>query len=512
MSIQRFAIAVLVLLTLASQGRLHAQEPKTAVDSTTDDAKKSAVGDEPTVTHHELVLPSGALRYSATAGRLGLKDEDGTARADVFYVAYERSDAGDLAARRARPLIFAFNGGPGSSSVWLHMGTIGPRRVAMSADGLQARPPYSVVDNAETWLDFADLVFIDPVTTGYSRAAAGQDAKQFHGVDEDVRSVAEFIRLYTTRNGRWSSPKYLAGESYGTTRAAGLAGELQGRHGMYLNGIVMISAVMNFITLEFDRGNDLPYALHLPTYTATAWFHRKLAPPLQEDLRATLNEVEAFARGEYTLALMQGDRLPAVERARIRTKLARFTGLSEAYIASSNERIEISRFTKELLRDSRRTVGRLDSRFLGHDYDSAGEQYEADPSYDGIQGPFTAALNDYARTELRFESDLPYEILTGRVYPWKYSSATNRYLNVAETLRRAIHQNPSLHVLVASGYYDLATPYYATEYTLDHLGLAPELQGNLHRSYFESGHMMYIHDPSRAKLTQDVRAFVEATD
>ncbi|HTF87383.1 MAG TPA: peptidase S10, partial [Planctomycetota bacterium] len=395
---------------------------------------------------------------------------------------------------------------------WLHLGTIGPKRVDMSEDGLSAKPPYKLVDNPDTWLEFADLVFIDPVTTGYSRAATGEDDSQFHGVSEDVRSVAEFIRLYTTRSKRWLSPKFLAGESYGTTRAAGLAGELQSHHGMYLNGIVLISAILNFETAEFDRGNDLPYALHLPTYAATAWFHHRLAPELQRDLRATLDEVEAFARGEYTLALMQGDRLPAADRAKIRTKLARYSGLSEAYVASTNERIEISRFTKELLRTQRRTVGRLDSRFLGRDYDAAGEGYEADASYSAIQGPFTAVLNDYLRGELTYESDLPYEILTGRVHPWKYSQANNRYLNVADTLRQAMNQNPHLEVFVASGYFDLATPYFATEYTLDHLGLEPELAGHVHRSFFESGHMMYIHKPSREKLTRDVKAFVAATD
>jgi carboxypeptidase C (cathepsin A) len=483
------------------QGDASKEDPK---------AKSDAPAEEsPNVTEHRLVLAGGALDYRATAGRLPLKDEDGKRKADVFYVAYEKLGVQDLA---ARPLIFAFNGGPGSSSVWLHLGTIGPRRVEMSADGLSAKPPYRLVDNQETWLEFADLVFVDPVTTGYSRAATGEDDGQFHGVQEDVRSVAEFIRLYTTRAKRWLSPKYLAGESYGTTRAAGLAGELQGRHGMYLNGILLISAILNFGTAEFDRGNDLPYALHLPTYTATAWFHKQLAPDLQRDLRATLDEVEAFARGEYTVALMRGDKLPPADRAKVRAKLARYTGLSEEYVASTNERIEISRFTKELLRSDRRTVGRLDSRFTGRDYDAAGEGYEGDPSYAGIQGPFTAVLNDYVRRELGFESDLPYEILTGRVHPWKFGQATNRYLNVAETLRRAMMQNPHLQVFVASGYYDLATPYFATDYTLDHLGLEPEFHSHVHTSYFESGHMMYIHDASRVQLTRDVQAFVAATD
>src|SRR5688572_16892134 len=292
------------------------QEPESS-DEKQDERKKAEkpVEEPPKVTQHELAIAGGTLGYRASAGRLPLKDEDGKKKADVFYVAYEKDGVSDSA---LRPLIFAFNGGPGSSSVWLHLGTIGPKRVDMSEDGLSAKPPYKLQGNPDTWLEFADLVFIDPVTTGYSRAAKGEDDSQFHGVSEDVRSIAEFIRLYTTRSKRWLSPKYLAGESYGTTRAAGLAGELQRTHGMYLNGIMLISAILNFETARFDRGNDLPYALHLPTYAATAWFHRRLAPELQRDLSATLDEVEAFARGEYTLALMQGDRLPAAERLKIR--------------------------------------------------------------------------------------------------------------------------------------------------------------------------------------------------
>jgi carboxypeptidase C (cathepsin A) len=510
------ACSILLLVFLAVPDRAIAQktsgedtkqEPEDKPTSDKGDKDDKNKEEKPVVTTHSVTIGGQQIDYVATAGRLALKEEDGKKKADVFYVAYTRSGVTDLS---KRPVTFSFNGGPGSSSVWLHLGTLGPRRVLLSDDGLTAKPPYELVDNAESWLDLTDLVFIDPVTTGYSRAVPGENDDQFHGVKEDVQSVGEFIRLYTTRNQRWGSPKFLAGESYGTTRAAGLAGHLQERHGMYLNGIVLISAILNFQTAEFDQGNDLPYSLYLPTYAATAWYHKRLAPDLQRDLGATLAEVETFARGEYATALMQGDRLPAKERQALAVKLARYTGLSREYLSATNLRIEIGRFTKELLRSERRTVGRLDSRFRGIDLDAAGEHPEFDPSYAGIQGPFTGALNLYVRGELGYESDLPYEILTGRVHPWNFSNAENRYLNVAETLRRAMTENPGLHVFVAAGTYDLATPYAAAEYTFDHLGLDASLVEHLRIRRYEGGHMMYIDRAARERLKQDVAEFLAA--
>jgi carboxypeptidase C (cathepsin A) len=330
-------------------------------------------------------------------------------------------------------------------------------------------------------------------------------------VEEDVQSVAEFIRLYATRNKRWSSPKFLAGESYGTTRAAGLSGYLQQRFGMYLNGIILISAILNFETAEFDAGNDLPYILYLPTYTAIAWYHKKLPPDLQGDLQKALDESCKFAMGEYTDALAAGDALPAARRADIAQKLARLTGLSPDYIDRTNLRIEIMRFTKELLRNQRRTIGRIDARFLGIDHDAAGENPEFDPSIAAITGPYSGMLNDYVRSDLKFDSDLPYEILTGRVQPWNYAPFENRYVNVAETLRRAMTQNPFLHVFVAKGYYDLATPFFAADYTFDHLGLDPTLRAHLSGAYYEAGHMMYVHTPSRVKLKTDISQFLKSS-
>jgi len=458
-------------------------------------------------TQHSVTINGQVVAYTVTAGTLVLKQEDNTPKAVVFFTAYTRDSVTDPA---QRPLTFAFNGGPGSSSVWLHLGLLGPRRVLMDDEGQALPPPYRLVDNDHSLLDVTDLVFIDPVSTGYSRAVKQEEAKEFHGIEKDVEWVGEFIRLYTTRFRRWASPKFLAGESYGTTRAAALSGFLQQRHGFYLNGLALISTVLNFQTIDFHPGNDLPYLLFLPTYAATAWYHRRLAPELQLDLRQTLREVEAFARGEYAAALFQGAALPVAERRRVARKLARYTGLTPEYVEQSDLRLEIFRFTKELLRAQQRTVGRLDSRFVGIDRDAAGETPEFDPSYAAIQGPYTALLNDYVRRELNFESDLPYEILTDRVQPWDYSQYQNRYVNVGETLRAAMCQNPALRVFVANGYYDLATPYFATEYTLNHLGLDPSLRGNLSLGYYEAGHMMYIRRAVLAQLKADLAAWIGA--
>ena len=467
-------------------------------------------------TAHTIVINGETIAYTATAGRLVLKAEDEKEgekpKASIFFVAYTRDrgpDVDEATHAAARPITFSFNGGPGSSSVWLHLGLLGPRRVVLEEDGRPVPPPYRLVDNDYSLLDKTDLVFIDPVTTGFSRAVPGEADKQFHGFKADIESVGDFIRLYVSRNHRWASPRYLIGESYGTTRAAGLSGYLQERHGLYLNGIMLVSVVLNFMTLRFAPGNDLPYLLFLPTYAATAHYHGRLGRDVPGDLPALLAEVEGFAMNEYALALLRGDTLPTEERAAIAARLARYTGLSADYIERTNLRIDIHRFVKELLRDRRRTVGRLDSRYTGIDRDAAGEHHEFDPSYALIQGPYTGLLNDYVRRELRFESDLPYEILSDRVHPWSFDEHQNSYVNVGETLRQAMSMNPHLRVFVANGYYDLATPYLATRYTFDHLELDESLRGNVSMAHYEAGHMMYIHDPSLAQLRDDLAAFLE---
>ena len=475
-------------------------------------------------TRQMLEIDGERIHYVTRTGTIVLKEEseaqDKTSegekpRASIFFVAYtkERPESVDESVwHNSRPITFSFNGGPGSSSVWLHLGLLGPRRVRVTdRDDNPLPPPYKLEDNLHTLLSATDLVFIDPVSTGYSRALEGEKAAQFHDFKKDIEAVGEFIRLYASRFKRWSSPKFLIGESYGTTRAAGLSGYLQDRHGMYFNGVMLISTILNFQTARFVAGNDLPHILFLPTYTATAWYHHRLPEDLQGDLHAALAEVEAFAMSDYALAMMKGDALSVDERQRIATALARYTGLSRRYIEQTNLRINIYRFVKELLRDQRRTVGRLDTRFTGVDRDAAGERNEFDPSYAIIQGPYTATLNDYVRSELGFESDLPYEILTNRVHPWRFEEHQNQYVNVAETLRAAMSKNRFLRVFVANGYYDLATPYLATRYTFDHMELDETLREHITMKYYEAGHMMYIHDESLAALKRDLVEFVKAS-
>lgn len=484
-----------------------AQEPATPPAEEQPAPVKAEWSKDLVSTQHTIAIDGAAIAYTATAGTMALLEESGKVRANLFFVAYTRDGVEDTS---SRPITFTFNGGPGSSSVWLHLGLFGPKRVVMNDDATPVPPPFQLVDNEHSLLDVSDFVFIDPVMTGYSRAAEGVNAGEFHGVNEDVESVGEFIRLYATRFKRWDSPKFLAGESYGTTRAAGLSGHLQGRHGMYLSGIMLISSILDFQTARFDVGNDLPCVLFLPTYCATAWYHGRLDEALQRNLRTTLDEVEEFALGEYAQALLLGDRLSAEEQSRLAAKVARYCGVSQEFIEQCNLRPSIGRFAKELRRDERRTVGRLDSRFVGIDRDAAGDGYSYDPSYAAIQGPYSAALNHYVRGTLKYENDLPYEILTGRVQPWSYGRNQNQYLNVAETLRSAMTQNPALRVFVANGYYDLATPYFATEHTFNHMSLDATLRGNVTMGYYESGHMMYIHGPSLARLRGNLKAFIAA--
>jgi carboxypeptidase C (cathepsin A) len=470
-------------------------------------AEKAAEKEEaPVVTRHELRLASGrVLRYSVTTGMMPLKNDQGDVEARIFFMAYALDRSGGP---ETRPLMFSFNGGPGSSSVWLHLGALGPKRVKMRADGAMPSPPYRLVDNEHSWLEDTDLVFIDPVGTGYSRPAKPELGKKFWGVAGDIESVGEFIRLYLTRHERWGSPLFLVGESYGTTRAAGLAGHLVDR-GIAFNGIVLVSSILNFQTARFTRGNDLPYPLFLPSYAATAWYHKKLPAELQaKPVAEFLREVEAFAGGEYPGALQKGDRMSAGERQAVVTRLARYTGLSETYVDEAELRIEIQRFCKELLRHERRTVGRLDSRFRGSDASGVSERPEFDPSLTAIRPPYTAAFNDYVRRGLGYKSDAVYYILGGGIgAPWDFGSQ-NGFADTSEALRSAFAKNPDMKVFVASGYYDLATPYFATEYTLSHMGLDAAQRARISTGYYEAGHMMYIHEGELAKLRQDVARFI----
>jgi carboxypeptidase C (cathepsin A) len=488
------------------QGPQGAQRAGAATPSPTPGERDAALTDgPPSVTHHEIRVGSRTLRYTVTTGIMPLKSAAGETEARLFYMAYTLDGVNDAA---RRPLMFSFNGGPGSASVWLHLGALGPRRVQMMPDGAMPPPPFQLVDNEQTWLDFTDLVFIDPVGTGYSRAAKPELASRYFGLQGDIQSVGEFIRLYLVKNSRWMSPLFLVGESYGTTRAAGLSGYLI-EHGIAFNGVMLISTVMNFQTTRFARGNDLPYVLFLPTYAAIAWYHKRLAPDVQStDLRRFLDEVERWAANEYTVALAKGDRLTPAERQEVIDRLNRYTGLSKTFIDHSDLRVEIQRFDKELLRDQGRTVGRLDGRFKGLDASAASETPDFDPSMAAIRPPYTAAFNQYVRTELGFRSDLEYYILGGGVGRWDFG-ADNTYADVSEALRSAFAKNPYMRLFVAAGYYDLATPYFAADYTLRHMALDPSLRGNVTTTFYEAGHMMYIDQTSLAQLKRDAAAFVQ---
>lgn len=471
-------------------------------------------------TQHTINIGGNSIRYSATVGELLVNKPDEQPGAYMFFVAYTRNDIPESS---RRPLTFCFNGGPGSSSVWLHLGGIGPRRVRMTDEGKSVEPPFGLTDNEYSLLDITDLVFIDPVSTGFSRPLPGEDRRQFHGVQEDIASVGEFIRLYVTQNDRWDSPKFILGESYGTTRAAGLSGFLQGRtHGMYLNGIILVSSVLDFQTIVFQPGSLLPYVLFLPHYTATAWYHKRLPSELQSrPLADALREAEEFALNEYSVALIKGNSLSESDYAGVVSRLAGYTGLSEDYVRQSNLRVAHNRFVKELLRDDLRTVGRLDSRFLGRDSDAAGESYDFDPSSAAIQGAFSTMLNHYLRTELEYDTDMSYHIY-GNVYPWNFTALPSgpgqmrrgmtTGLNVAETLRQAMAENDSLRVFCCNGYYDGATPYFGTVYQFTQVGLNGEYTDRVTMGYYEAGHMMYIHKPSLVKFKEDLTRFYAEAD
>ena len=458
----------------------------------------------PVVSKHFIRVGGNTVNYTATSGMMPIKNREGEVEARMFFTSYVL----DGSEGSRRPLTFSFNGGPGSASVWLHMGAIGPKRVKMNPDGSMPAPPYELEDNQATWLTQSDLVFIDPVGTGYSRAARPELSQKFFGLQGDIESVGEFIRMYLTRYQRWTSPLFLAGESYGTTRASALSGYLIDR-GIAFNGIMLISTIMNFETTAFAAGNDLPYTLFLPSYTATAWYHKRLPSDLQaKPVNRVVSEAEAWASGEYTLALEKGNRLSSQERQDIIAKLSRYTGLDARFLDYANLRVSLGAFRKELLRNERRSIGRLDSRFKGYDSNLASDTTEYDPSEAAIRPPYTSTFNNYVRSELGYKSDLEYYILGGGIGPWNWGT-NNTYVDTSTALRNALAKNPHLKIFVAMGYYDMATPYYAVEYTLNHISIDPMLLKNVSTSYYEAGHMMYIDEKSLSKLQSDVERFIQ---
>jgi carboxypeptidase C (cathepsin A) len=504
-------IRLLTLLVFSSLLAVFAQEPPPAAPAPAgtkpaEPAKPKMEETPPVVTKHSIQLGGKTLSYTATAGMMPIKKDNGEIEANMFYMAYtvDRPQGSPV-----RPLTFSFNGGPGSASVWLHIGALGPRRVKLNDDGSLPPAPYQLVDNDSTWLDLTDIVFIDPVNTGYSRAAKPDLSKKFLGLEGDIMSVGEFIRLYLTRNERWTSPLFLVGESYGTTRAAGLSGYLIEK-GIAFNGIALLSTVLNFQTLRFSKGNDLPYELILPSYTATAWYHKKLAADLQKDLHKALAESEAWALSGYADILAKGDQLTPTERDAAITKLSRLTGLSQEYVNLSNLRVEIQHFIKELLRDKRETVGRLDSRLKGYDALGTSEREDFDPAIATIRPPFTSTFAQYVRTDLGYRTDQPYFILGEGVKGWDWGNAQNSFADTSEPLRSASAKNPYMKLFVGYGYFDLATPYLATRYTLSHAGFPPGTRKNVTEKYYEAGHMFYIELKSLHQLKNDITEFYKS--
>jgi carboxypeptidase C (cathepsin A) len=460
------------------------------------------------ITEHQAVIAGQSIAYTATTGTLAMREDGGKTLAEMFFIAYTRPSA---PGEPERPVTFCFNGGPGSSSVWLHMGMMGPKRVRLPDDATPLAPPYQLQDNPHSLLDVTDLVFIDPISTGYSRPAEGENKSQFHGYREDLESVGQFIHDYTTRFERWLSPKFVMGESYGGLRTAGLAGHLQDRYNLELNGVIFVSAVIDFETLRFGAGEDLPYLLFLPTYAATAWYHQALPADLQqESLESVVSQAEEFASNDYALALLAGSDLEPAQRAAVVERFSRLTGLSRDFVDGANLRVSMGEFGKELLRSRGRTIGRFDSRYLGRDRRRVGATPDYDPSGAAIFGPYTAVFNSYVRNQLNYKDDKVYEILTGNVQPWSYRSFENRYVDASESLRGAMTHNPYLKAFFACGYYDLATPHYAMDYTIRHLELAEELQSNITVHRYEGGHMMYVHEPSLVKLRSDLLQFYNA--
>ena len=464
----------------------------------------------PVVTHHQITVGGRALHYTATAGRLPVKNDSGNTEALMFYVAYTL----DNADADTRPLTFAFNGGPGAASFWLHMGALGPRKVVMGKEGFLPPAPYRFTDNASTLLDKTDLVLVDAIGTGYSRPSNMTTAKKFWSVKGDIAAFGEFIRLYITRNERWSSPLYLFGESYGTTRSAGVSGYLSSR-GINFNGIVLLSTVLNFETLEFSKTNDVPYPLILPSYMMIAAYHHKLAPELSRDLEKSRAEAEHWASNEYSRALAKGDALTSQERQAIIDQLARYTGISKEIIDQANLRIDVATFTHYLLADQKLRVGRLDGRYADPDPDGFMQTRFFDPTSAQTEAPFTSAFYQYVRRELDYKTDMPYYTSAhdgfGPAFDWNWGSAAEGFPDTASALRQAMVKNSYLKVRVLEGYYDLATPYYAANYTMDHLDLPQRYRNNISYASFDSGHMVYLNPDSLVKMKKDVASFIDGT-
>lgn len=508
---KRLAVLIVGLSWLASPTGVWAQPPAGGGDKAEmPAATKETPKPEVSVTEHSIVIGGKSIAYTATAGTLVLRDDKDEPTAQFGYTAYTMKGVKDP---RTRPVTFAYNGGPGSSSIWLHLGVLGPRRVVTTDAGPTPPPPYQLVDNAESMLDVSDVVMIDPVGTGYSHAIGKKENKDFWGTDPDIESVSQFIFQYVSDNERWNSPKYLLGESYGTTRSAGVVAHLWNDKGMAMNGVILVSVALDIEAIFEWPGNDRPYPLFVPTYAATAWYHHKL-PNQPATLEPFLTEVRKWALGPYASALLKGDKLPAAERDQVVAQFHRYTGLSEDYIRRANLRVRQGQFTHELLGGDRETVGRLDSRFTGFTFNQLAEEAEYDPQSEAVSAAYTAAFLDYYHRELGFGKDKTYHV-SGNVFSsWDFkhqipgSGFPLPMVNTGPDLAQAMGLNPHLRVLVLNGYYDLATPFLAAESMFDHLGLDAQQSARIEMKYYEAGHMMYLHEPSLKAMKKDVAEFI----
>ncbi len=484
-----------------------AEPPKVEQAEATDKEEHYDVAEvPPVITHHQVTLNGKTLSYTATAGRLPLKRGDGKTEAEMFFVAYTL-DGQDAA---KRPLTFAFNGGPGSASVWLHMGALGPKRVVLQSNGFMPAAPYRLEDNPDTLLDRSDIVMVDAMSTGYSRAATAELAKKFLGVKGDVQAFGEFIRLYISRYDRWSSPLFLLGESYGTTRAAGIAGYLAD-HGIAFNGVTLLSMAVDFQTLEWNKSNDLPYFLLVPTFNMIAGYHHKLSADLTQDVAKTREEVVRWSTNDYALAMGKGDALTPEEHRKIVEQLSRYIGLRPEVIEAHNLRIDVPTFTRELLLDRKLVTGRLDGRFSSPN-PNPGDERGYDPTSAAILPPYNSAFNNYLRTELNYKSDMPYRVFAydePGFQSWDWGNAEKGFPSTAGGLRSAMIKNPYMKILVMEGYYDLATPFAAANWTMDHLELDAQYRQNVSYATYNSGHMVYIDRAEHNKMKKDLVDFME---
>lgn len=497
---RHFIAPVFICLQLIATGAPDAEKPPEAPPKDIPVAKPV----EPVTRESSVTIDGKKVPYKVTTGKLQLKDDEGKPRAGIFSVSYERTDIKDTT---ARPVMFAFNGGPGSSAVWLHIGVLGPKIIKLPGDGTAAPlPPVRVTDNPLSILDVCDLVFIDPVSTGYSRAEKDVKPGDFHGLDEDISSVGDFIRRWISEHERWASPKFILGESYGGIRAAGLASHLQSRYGMSLNGVVLLSSLLDFSTLQPAQGNDLAYQVFLPSLTGVAHFHGKI----QGNRDALVRECTDFAFGDYAAALLKGNSLDRPGREKIAAQLAKFTGIDAATWLARDLRLDSTFFRSELLRKEGKALGRFDARVAWDATDKVSDSPGYDPSYSLAYGAFSTAMLDYLGRELAYKEDQPYEILTGKVQPWRWNTS-NQVVNLTDRLATAMRDNPHLKVLVMGGYTDLATPPEGVAYSVRHMLDLPEgSRKNISTTFYDGGHMFYLNPPDLIKCRADIVEFIKA--